>query len=402
LFQWLIGFSAGDVTFGAGSLEKVLEVWFGSDTTAIQTAINATPTKGTIKFANGSYSLGTITLKPDITYEGNTDREFNTSHSILKYNATSGDFLTLYNAGATQLGVTIKNLIIDGNATTGTIVKLGTHRSKIIDSVIKNGGTGSKGIYFTNGGSDTAVENGLWRTSIKNVGTGVYSDGNATDGFIVDSLIYSCSSDGINLQQAFGWHVSGNHLYAVTNSAVKINGGYFRVVNNYIEGSHSAGIDLTLTTSFNSGVVSGNEINNTANSSKGIKAQATTTSEINCLGNTLFATSSPSGTTGISIEGSNQIYGFLQFNVIKNFTTPISSAWTDSTSSQNITGNRLELSASIVRLKTLSGVAIDFMTGSGAPEGVITANPGSLYTNYSAGTLYIKTAGAGNTGWTLK
>lgn len=48
---------------------------------------------------------------------------------------------------------------------------------------------------------------------------------------------------------------------------------------------------------------------------------------------------------------------------------------------------------------------VSFFTGSGTPEGVVTAGTGSLYlrTNGGAGTsLYIKETGAGNTGWVGK
>ena len=44
-------------------------------------------------------------------------------------------------------------------------------------------------------------------------------------------------------------------------------------------------------------------------------------------------------------------------------------------------------------------------TGSGSPEGNVTAPIGSLYTNTTGGastTLYVKTSGSGNTGWTAK
>jgi hypothetical protein len=43
--------------------------------------------------------------------------------------------------------------------------------------------------------------------------------------------------------------------------------------------------------------------------------------------------------------------------------------------------------------------------GAGAPEGVVTASPGSMYLNQSGGggtTLYIKESGTGNTGWVAK
>jgi hypothetical protein len=44
-------------------------------------------------------------------------------------------------------------------------------------------------------------------------------------------------------------------------------------------------------------------------------------------------------------------------------------------------------------------------TGAGSPQGVVTAVPGSLYTNTSGGagtTLYVKESGSGNTGWVAK
>ena len=48
---------------------------------------------------------------------------------------------------------------------------------------------------------------------------------------------------------------------------------------------------------------------------------------------------------------------------------------------------------------------VSMTTGTGSPEGVLTASPGALYLNLSGGTsttLYVKTSGTGNTGWTGK
>lgn len=48
---------------------------------------------------------------------------------------------------------------------------------------------------------------------------------------------------------------------------------------------------------------------------------------------------------------------------------------------------------------------ITWTSGVGSPEGVVTAPIGSLYSNTSGGastTLYVKTSGTGNTGWTAK
>jgi len=60
-----------------------------------------------------------------------------------------------------------------------------------------------------------------------------------------------------------------------------------------------------------------------------------------------------------------------------------------------------------VRFSTSSGTLNDrgIFVGSGSPESVVTANPGSLYLNTAGGastTLYVKESGGGNTGWIAK
>lgn len=53
----------------------------------------------------------------------------------------------------------------------------------------------------------------------------------------------------------------------------------------------------------------------------------------------------------------------------------------------------------------LGTAGLSWTTGTGSPEGVVTAPIGSLYSNASGGastTLYVKTSGTGNTGWTAK
>jgi hypothetical protein len=45
------------------------------------------------------------------------------------------------------------------------------------------------------------------------------------------------------------------------------------------------------------------------------------------------------------------------------------------------------------------------LSGTGSPEGVVTAGVGSLYTRSDGGTnttLYVKQSGTGNTGWAAK
>jgi len=71
-------------------------------------------------------------------------------------------------------------------------------------------------------------------------------------------------------------------------------------------------------------------------------------------------------------------------------------------------GTTLDVGGGIAALHvTLGGVstAVKWTSGAGSPEGVVTANIGSLYTRTNGGastTLYVKESGTGNTGWTAK
>jgi hypothetical protein len=54
---------------------------------------------------------------------------------------------------------------------------------------------------------------------------------------------------------------------------------------------------------------------------------------------------------------------------------------------------------------TSSNQTVSWTSGTGSPNGVVTANVGSLYTDNAGSTsttLYVKTSGTGNTGWTAK
>jgi len=51
----------------------------------------------------------------------------------------------------------------------------------------------------------------------------------------------------------------------------------------------------------------------------------------------------------------------------------------------------------------LAGQNVTITAGSGSPQGVVTAPPGSIYLNTAGGagtTLWVKTTGTGNAGWT--
>jgi len=53
----------------------------------------------------------------------------------------------------------------------------------------------------------------------------------------------------------------------------------------------------------------------------------------------------------------------------------------------------------------LQDITSTYLTGTGSPEGVVTASVGIIYTDSTGGvgtTLYIKESGSGNTGWAAK
>lgn len=66
-------------------------------------------------------------------------------------------------------------------------------------------------------------------------------------------------------------------------------------------------------------------------------------------------------------------------------------------------GERVKFPGDLEIGAKLSGAAsVKILVGTGSPEGVATAKPGSLYLNRSGGagtTLYVKQSGTGNTGW---
>jgi hypothetical protein len=136
-----------------------------------------------------------------------------------------------------------------------------------------------------------------------------------------------------------------------------------------------------------------------------------------------------SGSPGINLETTNSASvaaitcglsdvqdGRLEYNFSSNFWDIYAGGTAQyrvSTSSlRPQTDNAIDVGASATRFKDvyayraiLGTGACQILTGSGSPESVVTAPIGSLYLNTAGGvstTLYVKTSGAGNTGWTAK
>jgi hypothetical protein len=58
-----------------------------------------------------------------------------------------------------------------------------------------------------------------------------------------------------------------------------------------------------------------------------------------------------------------------------------------------------------VKIRQLQGLAQGVLSGTGTPEGSVTASVGTLFRRLDGGagtTLYVKESGTGNTGWVGK
>lgn len=64
----------------------------------------------------------------------------------------------------------------------------------------------------------------------------------------------------------------------------------------------------------------------------------------------------------------------------------------------------LQVGEVVVSAITLASTGVTIRTGTASPEGVVTANPGSLFLQGDGanGRLYVKQTGTGNTGWAVK
>lgn len=74
-------------------------------------------------------------------------------------------------------------------------------------------------------------------------------------------------------------------------------------------------------------------------------------------------------------------------------------------SNETTLGNSSTTNTRIFGALTLASTGITWSAGSGSPEGVVTAPPGSFHSNTTGGagtTLYVKETGTGNTGWVAK
>jgi len=216
-----------------------------SDAASLQQAIYSSSPGAVIEIKGGICRLirGIIFLG-NRTYAG-----YNRTGTVLKQDGDMSYVLASQayagNSSWTSEPVTIRDLTVecDGSGGTNGIVVLNWQAH--VDEVNVNG-CGGSGIVDTNTTvngkaiKNTSVNSWFTNNFISNSGRygfEIYDSGNSvTDGFLDDNLIGYSGLDGIHLDNAAGWDISGNHLYG--NSRNGIYAGRLRgttISNNYIE-----------------------------------------------------------------------------------------------------------------------------------------------------------------------
>lgn len=198
------------------------------------------------------------------------------------------------------------------------------------------------------------------------------------------SAIYTTSAEVFNV------NINNNILYASGNCGIELNGGY----NYYIESNQ---ITTTVSSAVlaNSGVIG--EIIIRSNYLKNVGSNNASTVF-------LIAATTP-GIVEISSNTHNNTaaYTITRFiNVTANSSTIFNNQSTATYANSNIIPAPASFFASSF---AFNNTTVSWTYGTGSPEAVVTAGIGSLYSNVSGGvstTLYVKTSGTGNTGWTAK
>jgi len=225
-----------------------------SDAASLQQAINSSLPGSVIEIRGGTCLLtrGIIFLA-DRTYTG-----YNTTGTVLKQDGDMSYVLASQayadNSSSTGEPVTIRDLTVEcnGSGRTNGVVVLNWQAD--VEEVDVHG-CGGSGIVDTNTTADgkainnTSVNSRFDNNFISNnrrYGFEIYDSGNSvTDGFLDDNLIANSGLDGIHLDNAAGWDISGNHLYGNSWNGIYADRLYGTTIsNNYIEDfGHKQGSD---------------------------------------------------------------------------------------------------------------------------------------------------------------
>lgn len=237
------------------------------DTANIQDAIDGSAPGASVHLQAGTYIVNaTIQLPSHISLSGTARYERVTYGSIIKQanganlDAVIADSSWYTNSASVGDTKRIADLQVDGNAanqTSGSGIGIVGMSYRFVCEGVTVANTRGDGIRLTNqsrngsSASGTGVENRITDCIIVDAGVAALSNNkdsiairdtgtNVTDGFITDCAIYAeatfTKGIGINMQQASGWLVQGNHLYGMGTHGMFIAGTAFtRIIGNYVE-----------------------------------------------------------------------------------------------------------------------------------------------------------------------
>ena len=295
------------------------------DAGLIQQAIDTSPAGAVIHIS------GTCLLDHGLTLRGNRT-----------YTGDSGTGTVLKQA-ADMRYVLASSTFVDNDSSTGgplTIEQLTvacSGRGSTDGIIILNWQTDVQGVHVTNCGgsgivdtSQTANGASINNTSVNSRFTGNFITGSGadgfqvidnrnavTDGYLVNNQIASSAGDAINLANAAGWNISGNHLYSVGGNAIMAQRLFGTVISgNYIEDFASTkttgtwyGISGTAQDG-NGSTITGNSISNNAGERGqakhvyiAITGASSGTGYVSVTGNMIVGASQ--GDVGLSFDGSN-------------------------------------------------------------------------------------------------
>jgi hypothetical protein len=244
------------------------------------------------------------------------------------------------------------------------------------------------GVSFINS-TDNLVQHSL----VSDVRSGhcVYGNDGGIDNHIQDCHIGGASASGIRGEHPW-WTITGNRFHGCGDHTIYLSNGAtnqlaFLISDNTIVGPISSatdnsfdGIHVTASLAARGGIIGPHSFRTTSGSSRRFRygINIASTNVTNC---TVYGPSAGYGTSAASEFG----------------TAPIS----DSGTGTVIVGGR---DANMRSFDKLSN-GVMRLTGTGTPEGAVTAPVGSTYhrSDGGAGTsFYVKESGAGNTGWVAK
>jgi Right handed beta helix region len=251
-FAWLAVFSCLALGACSGSARGTSAGVMGvtcqdnsGDAARIQAVIGQSEPGMTIAIGGGTCLLTSgIVLSGDRTYAGGS-----TTGTVLRQGAAMAFVLASsdYTGNSTTTGnpLQIRDLTVDCNGTghTDGIVILNWRVNVSQVNVHSCGGSGivdtavpADGKPITNTSVNSRFENDFVTGSGK-YGFAVLDPVNAvTDGFFTDNQVADSGSDGVFVQNAEGWNISGNHLYGDGGDGIDADRLYGTTISsNYIE-----------------------------------------------------------------------------------------------------------------------------------------------------------------------